>query len=53
MGPPICAHEAGGGCGWLDPIAIESGLSVKKLRDIPMTQPSALEGLMATLRKLD
>jgi pyruvate/2-oxoglutarate dehydrogenase complex dihydrolipoamide dehydrogenase (E3) component len=34
-------------------IAIESGLSIKKLRDIPMTQPSALEALMATLRKLD
>jgi len=34
-------------------IAIESGLSVKKLRDIPMTRPSALEGLMATLRKLE
>ena len=34
-------------------IAIESGLSVKKLREIPMTQPSALEALMATLRKLN
>jgi dihydrolipoamide dehydrogenase len=34
-------------------IAIESGLSVKRLREIPMTQPSALEALMATLRKLD
>jgi pyruvate/2-oxoglutarate dehydrogenase complex dihydrolipoamide dehydrogenase (E3) component len=34
-------------------IAIESGLSVKKLREIPMAQPSALEALMATLRKLN
>jgi dihydrolipoamide dehydrogenase len=34
-------------------IAIESGLSVKKLREIPMSQPSALEALMATLRKLN
>jgi dihydrolipoamide dehydrogenase len=34
-------------------IAIAAGLSVKKLRDIPMTQPSALEALMATLRKLN
>ncbi len=34
-------------------IAMESGLSVKKLREIPMTQPSAQEALMATLRKLN
>jgi dihydrolipoamide dehydrogenase len=34
-------------------IAMESGLSVKKLREIPFAQPSAMEALMATLRKLD
>jgi dihydrolipoamide dehydrogenase len=34
-------------------IAMESGLSVKKLREIPLAQPSAMEALMATLRKLD
>lgn len=34
-------------------IAIESGLSVKKLWKIPLTQPSAMEALMSTLRKLD
>jgi pyruvate/2-oxoglutarate dehydrogenase complex dihydrolipoamide dehydrogenase (E3) component len=34
-------------------IAIESGLSVKDLREMPLTQPSAMEALMATLRKLD
>jgi hypothetical protein len=34
-------------------IAIESGLSVKNLREIPLTQPSAMEALMATLRKLN
>jgi len=34
-------------------IAIESGLSINKLREIPLTQPSALEALMVTLRKLD
>lgn len=34
-------------------LAIESGMSVKKLRDIPLTQPSAMEPLMAVLRKLD
>jgi dihydrolipoamide dehydrogenase len=34
-------------------IAIESGLSVKKLCEIPMTQPSALEALMAILRKVN
>jgi dihydrolipoamide dehydrogenase len=33
-------------------IAIESGISVKNLCEIPMTQPSAMEALMATLRKL-
>jgi dihydrolipoamide dehydrogenase len=33
-------------------IAIESGMSVKNLCEIPMTQPSAMEALMATLRKL-
>jgi dihydrolipoamide dehydrogenase len=32
---------------------IESGLSVKNLREIPLTQPSAMEALMAMLRKLD
>ncbi len=34
-------------------IGMESGLSVKNLREIPLTQPSAIEALMATLRKLD
>ena len=34
-------------------IAMESGLSVKNLREIPLTQPSAMEALMAMLRKLD
>jgi pyruvate/2-oxoglutarate dehydrogenase complex dihydrolipoamide dehydrogenase (E3) component len=34
-------------------LAIESGMSVKNLREIPLTQPSAMEALMATLRKLN
>jgi dihydrolipoamide dehydrogenase len=34
-------------------IAMGSGLSVKNLREIPLTQPSAMEALMAMLRKLD
>jgi dihydrolipoamide dehydrogenase len=34
-------------------LAIESGLSVKDLREIPFTQPSAMKALVATLRKLD
>jgi pyruvate/2-oxoglutarate dehydrogenase complex dihydrolipoamide dehydrogenase (E3) component len=34
-------------------IGMESGLSVKKLREIPFAQPSAMEALMAMLRKLD
>jgi len=34
-------------------IAIETGLTIKKLREMPLTQSSALEALMATLRKLD
>ena len=34
-------------------IAIESGLSVKNLREIPLAQPSAIEALMVTLRKLN
>jgi dihydrolipoamide dehydrogenase len=34
-------------------IGIESGLSVKNLREIPLTEPSAMEALMATLRKMD
>jgi dihydrolipoamide dehydrogenase len=33
-------------------IAMRSGLSVEKLRDMPLVQPSASEALMATLRKL-
>jgi dihydrolipoamide dehydrogenase len=33
-------------------IAMRSGLSVEKLREMPLTQPSAAEALMATLRKL-
>jgi dihydrolipoamide dehydrogenase len=34
-------------------IGMESRLSVKNLREIPLAQPSAMEALMATLRKLD
>jgi dihydrolipoamide dehydrogenase len=34
-------------------VGMESGLSVKKLREIPLAQPSTMEALMATLRKLD
>jgi pyruvate/2-oxoglutarate dehydrogenase complex dihydrolipoamide dehydrogenase (E3) component len=34
-------------------IAIESGISVKNLREIPLTQPSAMEDLMSTLRKVN
>jgi pyruvate/2-oxoglutarate dehydrogenase complex dihydrolipoamide dehydrogenase (E3) component len=34
-------------------LAIESGMSVKNLREIPLTQPSAMEALMAALRKLN
>jgi len=34
-------------------IAIESGISVKNLREIPLTQPSAMEALMSTLRKVN
>jgi dihydrolipoamide dehydrogenase len=34
-------------------IAMRSGLSVEKLRDIPLAQPSASEALMSVLRKLD
>jgi dihydrolipoamide dehydrogenase len=34
-------------------IGMESGLSVKTLREIPLAQPSAMEALMAMLRKLD
>jgi dihydrolipoamide dehydrogenase len=34
-------------------IAMRSGLSVEKLREIPLAQPSASEALMSTLRKLD
>ena len=34
-------------------IAMRSGLSVEKLRDIPLAQPSASEALMSILRKLD
>jgi dihydrolipoamide dehydrogenase len=33
-------------------IAMRSGLSVEKLREIPLAQPSASEALMSTLRKL-
>jgi dihydrolipoyl dehydrogenase len=33
-------------------IAIRSGLSVEKLRDMPLVQPSTSEALMSTLRKL-
>ena len=34
-------------------IAIESGMSVKNLREIPLAQPSVMEALIATLRKLN
>jgi dihydrolipoamide dehydrogenase len=34
-------------------IAMRSGLSVEKLREIPLAQPSASEALMAILRKLN
>jgi hypothetical protein len=34
-------------------IGMELGLSVKNLREIPLAQPSAMEALMAMLRKLD
>ena len=34
-------------------IAIGSGLSIKNLREMPLAQPSAMEALMAILRKLD
>ena len=34
-------------------IAIRSGLSVEKLREMPLAQPSASEALMSTLRKLE
>jgi dihydrolipoamide dehydrogenase len=34
-------------------IAMRSGLSVEKLREIPLAQPSDSEALMSTLRKLD
>ena len=34
-------------------IAIGSGMSIKNLREIPLAQPSAMEALMAILRKLD
>jgi dihydrolipoamide dehydrogenase len=34
-------------------IAMRSGLSIEKLREMPLAQPSASEALMATLRKLD
>jgi pyruvate/2-oxoglutarate dehydrogenase complex dihydrolipoamide dehydrogenase (E3) component len=33
-------------------IAMRSGLSIDKLREIPPAQPSASEALMSTLRKL-
>jgi dihydrolipoamide dehydrogenase len=33
-------------------IAIRSGLSVEKLREMPLAQPSASEALLSTLRKL-
>jgi dihydrolipoamide dehydrogenase len=33
-------------------IAMRSGLSVEKLREMPLAQPSASEALMSTLRKL-
>ena len=34
-------------------IAMASGLSIDKLREIPLAQPSASDALMSTLRKLD
>ena len=34
-------------------IAIGSGLSIKNLREMPLAQPSAMEALMAILRKLN
>ncbi|HET9376218.1 MAG TPA: NAD(P)/FAD-dependent oxidoreductase [Chthoniobacterales bacterium] len=34
-------------------IAIRSGLSVEKLREMPLAQPSASEALLSTLRKLN
>jgi dihydrolipoamide dehydrogenase len=34
-------------------IAIRSGLTVEKLREMPLAQPSASEALLSTLRKLD
>jgi dihydrolipoamide dehydrogenase len=34
-------------------IAMRSGLSVEKLREMPLVQPSASEALMSTLRKLN
>ena len=34
-------------------IAMRSGLSVERLREIPLAQPSASDALMSTLRKLD
>jgi dihydrolipoamide dehydrogenase len=34
-------------------IAMRSGVSIDKLREIPLAQPSASEALMSTLRKLD
>jgi hypothetical protein len=38
----------------LQRLRLKTGLtSIKKLREMPLTQPSALEALMATLRKLD
>jgi hypothetical protein len=33
-------------------IAMRSGLSVEKLREMPLGQPSASDALMSTLRKL-
>jgi pyruvate/2-oxoglutarate dehydrogenase complex dihydrolipoamide dehydrogenase (E3) component len=34
-------------------IAMRSGVSIDKLREIPLAQPSASEALMGALRKLD
>jgi dihydrolipoamide dehydrogenase len=34
-------------------IAMRSGVSIDKLREMPLAQPSASEALMSTLRKLD
>jgi pyruvate/2-oxoglutarate dehydrogenase complex dihydrolipoamide dehydrogenase (E3) component len=34
-------------------IAMRSGFTVEKLREMPLVQPSASEALMSTLRKLD